>query len=60
LGHIISQDGVCVDLEKLSAMVQWPQPCSPRAMKEFLGLTGYYRKFIQDYGKIAAPLTQML
>ncbi|GMY29210.1 Transposon Tf2-12 polyprotein [Fagus crenata] len=50
----------CVDPEKITAMVQWPLPHSPRAMRGFLGLTGYYRKFIQDYGKIAAPLTQML
>uniref|UniRef100_A0A2N9GX58 Integrase catalytic domain-containing protein n=1 Tax=Fagus sylvatica TaxID=28930 RepID=A0A2N9GX58_FAGSY len=60
LGHIISHEGVCVDPEKISTMVEWPQPRSTRAMRGFLGLTGYYWKFIQDYGKIAAPLTQML
>ena len=51
LGHIISQDGVLVDQEEISAMVQWPKPNNLRAMRGFLGLTGYYRKFIQDYGK---------
>ena len=60
LCHIISQKGVLVDPEKISAMVQWPIPRSPKVIRGFLRLTGYYRKFIQDYGKIAAPLTNML
>lgn len=60
MGQIISQAGVQVDSEKITAMVHWPKPQNPKAMRGFLGLTRYYRKFIKDYGKITAPLTQML
>ena len=49
-----------MDPKKISVMVQWPLPRSLKAMRGFLGLMGYYRKFIQDYGKIVAPLTYML
>ena len=49
-----------MDSKKVSAMVQSPKPRNLKAMRGFLGLTGYYRKFIQNYGKIAAPLTKML
>lgn len=60
LGHINSHKGVQTELDKIQAVVGWPIPKNLKQFKGFLGLTGYYRRFIHDYGKICRPLTSLL
>ena len=60
LGHIVSAASVHMDPSKISAVVRWPTPTSLKGVRGFLGLTGYYRRFIRNYGKIVAPLTALL
>jgi hypothetical protein len=60
LGHIISIDGVAMDPAKVEAVKVWPPPRSLRALRGFLGLIGYYHKFIMGYGTVAAQLTTLL
>jgi hypothetical protein len=60
LGHTISATGVAMDPAKVQAVANWPQPCFARAIRRFLGLAGYYRKFVKDYGTIIASLTSLL
>ena len=59
LDHVISAQGMVVDPAKVEAMVKWENPMSTTEIKSFMGLAGYYRRFIEGFSKIVAPLTQL-
>jgi hypothetical protein len=60
LGHVITVDGVTPDPDKIQAILDWPVPRSLTALRGFLGLTGFYRRFVRHYATLAAPLTDLL
>ena len=60
LGHVVSGSGVATDPEKISKVKEWPQPKDIHDVKAFYGLCSYYRKFVKDFAKIAAPLTALM
>jgi predicted aspartyl protease len=60
LGHKISQNGISMQQDKVKAIMQWPIPSNIKQLRGFLGLTGYYRKFIKSYSLLTAPLTDAL
>ncbi|KAJ9547026.1 hypothetical protein OSB04_019569 [Centaurea solstitialis] len=59
LGHVVNQDGIMVDPAKISAVMQWGIPKTPSEIRSFLGLAGYYQRFIQDFSNIALPLASL-
>ena len=59
LGHVISVEGVSVDPQKIEAVVNWKPPKNVSEVISFLGLAGYYRKFVEEFSRIAAPLTKL-
>ena len=59
LGHVVSKDGIQVDPKKIEVVVEWPRPTTVIEIRSFLGLVGYYRRFMKDFYKIAVPLTRL-
>ena len=60
LGHVISVEGISVDSQKIEAIVNWKLPTNVSEVCSFLGLAGYYRKFVEGFSKIAIPLTNLI
>ncbi|KAA0060066.1 DNA/RNA polymerases superfamily protein [Cucumis melo var. makuwa] len=59
LGHVVSAKGVSVDPQKVEEIVNWERPISATEVRSFLGLAGYYRHFIEDFSRLALPLTAL-
>jgi hypothetical protein len=60
IGHVLSAKGVVVDPSKIEAVSKWKSPKSVTEIRSFLGLAGYYRRFIENFSKIAKPMTELL
>ncbi|GJR61854.1 putative reverse transcriptase domain-containing protein [Tanacetum coccineum] len=59
LGHVIDNSGIHVDPAKIEVVKNWASPTTPSEIRQFLGLTGYYRRFIEGFSKIAKPMTEL-
>ncbi|GJT86921.1 putative reverse transcriptase domain-containing protein [Tanacetum coccineum] len=59
LGHVIDNSGIHVDPTKIEAVKNWASPTTPSKIRQFLGLVGYYRRFIEGFSKIAKPMTEL-
>nr|GFA15705.1 reverse transcriptase [Tanacetum cinerariifolium] len=60
LGHIVSSEGIMMDPAKVKAITKWPRPTSVTEVRSFLGLAGYYRRFVEGFSRLALPLTKLM
>ena len=60
IGHIVSSEGVQADPDKIEKVENWPRPKNPEEVRSFLGFVGYYRKFIDNFSKVARPLIDVM
>nr|GEX03520.1 ankyrin repeat-containing domain, PGG domain protein [Tanacetum cinerariifolium] len=60
LGHIVSADGITMDSAKVEAIIKWPRPTTVTEDRSFLGLAGYYRRFVEGFSLLALPLTKLM
>ena len=60
LGHVLSENGLSMEADKLKAVNEWPRPQNRKQILSFLGLCGYYRSFIENFSQIALPMTELL
>ncbi|XP_070006050.1 uncharacterized protein [Nicotiana sylvestris] len=59
LGHVVSSERIQVDPQKIAAVKDWPRPMTPTEIRSFLGLAGYYRRFVEGFSTLASPLTKL-
>ena len=59
LGHIIWEEGISVDPEKIEAIMNWPTPRNVKDVRYFMGLAGYYMRFIEGFSKVAHSITSL-
>ena len=59
LGHMVSEAGIAVDHSKVEAVQKWQRPTNVFEIRSFMGLVGYYRRFVGDFSRIAAPMTRL-
>eukprot|EP00731_Ephydatia_muelleri_P020333 Em0013g60a len=59
LGHIVSSKGIEIDPEKVRCVSDWPTPTDQRSLKQFMGLASYYKRFVQGFAQVAAPLNAL-